>query len=88
MTKVAQFAFITTGKFFYKVADLSKKRAISVIDKINHVLRLKELLNNLGIAYLATKENEKSKSMFEQARKNDPSNKPALDNLKNLEKID
>ena len=35
-----------------------------------------------------TKENEKSKSMFEEALKIDPSYKPALDNLSNLEKID
>ena len=44
--------------------------------------------NNLGIAYLATKDNEKSKSMFEEALKIDPTYKPALDNLENLEKID
>ena len=47
MTKIAELAFISTGEFFYKVVNLSKKRAISVIDKINHVLSLKELLNNL-----------------------------------------
>ena len=34
------------------------------------------------------KENEKSKSMFEQALKIDPNYKPALDNLENLQKID
>ena len=47
-------------------------------------IKVKELYNNLGIAYYATKDNVKAKSMFEQAIKLDPNYIHALDNLKNI----
>ena len=47
----------------------------------------KELYNNLGIAYYATKENVKAKNMFESAVGIDPNYKPALDNLKNIQDL-
>ena len=50
-------------------------------------IKTKELLNNLGIAYLATKQNDKSKAMFEAALQIDPEYKPAKDNLENIKNI-
>ena len=41
--------------------------------RIEKGYKSKELLNNLGIAYLATKDNTKSKMMFEEALKIDAS---------------
>ena len=73
----------------YYLKNTKYKKCVETLEEaLEKELRTKELLNNLGIAYLATKENEKSKSMFEEALKIDPSYKPALDNLSNLEKID
>ena len=73
----------------YYLKNTKYKKCVETLEEaLGKDLRTKELLNNLGIAYLATKENEKSKSMFEEALKIDPNYKPALDNLTNLEKID
>ena len=72
----------------YYLKNTKYKKCVKILEEaLSKQLGTKELLNNLGIAYLATKENEKSKSMFEEALKIDPSYKPALDNLENLEKI-
>ena len=73
----------------YYLKNTKYKKCVETLEEaLSKKLGTKELLNNLGIAYLATKENEKSKSMFEKALKIDPSYKPALDNLENLKKID
>ena len=73
----------------YYLKNTKYKKCVKTLEEaLSKQLGTKELLNNLGIAYLATKENEKSKSMFEEALKIDPSYKPALDNMENLEKID
>ncbi len=73
----------------YYLKNTKYKKCVKVLEEaIKKQLKTKELLNNLGIAYLATKENEKSKSMFEDALKIDPNYKPALDNLENLAKIE
>ena len=73
----------------YYLKNTKYKKCVKTLEEaLSKQLGTKELLNNLGIAYLATKENEKSKSMFEEALRIDPSYKPALDNLENLEKID
>ncbi len=64
------------------------KKCVEILEKaMSESIKAKELYNNLGIAYLATKENAKSKDMFEQALKLDSNYKPALDNLENLNKI-
>ena len=73
----------------YYLKNTKYKKCVKTLEEaLNKELRAKELLNNLGIAYLATKENEKSKSMFEEALKIDPNYKPARDNLENLKNID
>ena len=65
------------------------KKCVEILEKaLSESIEAKELYNNLGIAYLATKENAKSKSMFERAIKLDSNYKPALDNLKNLNNIE
>ena len=65
------------------------KKCVEILEKaLSESIEAKELYNNLGIAYLATKENAKSKSMFESALKIDSNYKPALDNLKNLNNIE
>ena len=65
------------------------KKCVEILERaISESIEAKELYNNLGIAYLAIKENAKSKSMFELALKIDSNYKPALDNLKNLNNIE
>lgn len=64
------------------------KKCVSILESaLSKSIEAKELYNNLGIAYLATKENAKSRSMFELALKIDSNYKPALDNLNNLSAI-
>lgn len=73
----------------YYLKNTKYKKCVKTLEEaISRKLKSKELLNNLGIAYLATKDNEKSKSMFEEALKIDPNYKPAMDNLANLTKIE
>ena len=73
----------------YYLKNTKYKKCVKTLEEaIKKRLKTKELLNNLGIAYLATKENVKSKSMFEEALKIDPDYKPAADNLTNLENVD
>ncbi len=65
------------------------KKCVTILEKAtSESIEAKEIYNNLGIAYLATKENAKSKEMFELALKIDSNYKPALDNLRNLNNID
>ena len=69
----------------YYLKNTKYKKCVETLEKaLKKDIKAKELLNNLGIAYLARKENHKSKSMFEEALKIDPEYKPALDNLKIL----
>tara|TARA_Y100000768_G_scaffold358561_1_gene314472 strand:+ start:9762 stop:10532 length:771 start_codon:yes stop_codon:yes gene_type:complete len=64
------------------------KKCVEILEKaISDSIEAKELYNNLGIAYLARKDTEKSKMMFEHALKIDPKYKPSLDNLQNLKNI-
>ena len=73
----------------YYLKNTKYKKCVSVLEQaLDKQIKSKELLNNLGIAYLATKDNEKSKMMFEEALKIDANYKPALDNLENLKNID
>ena len=69
----------------YYLKNTKYKKCVETLEKaLKKDIKAKELLNNLGIAYLARKENTKSKTMFEEALKIDPEYKPALDNLKIL----
>ena len=72
----------------YYLKNTKYKKCVETLeDALTKKLKTKELLNNLGIAYLATKENEKSKAMFLEALEIDPNYKPAADNLENLKNI-
>ena len=65
------------------------KKCVKILEKaISETIEAKEIYNNLGIAYLARKENAKSIDMFKLALKIDANYKPALDNLKNLNNIE
>ena len=69
----------------YYLKNTKYKKCVSVLEQaLNKQIKSKEIFNNLGIAYLATKENDKSKMMFEEALSIDSSYKPALDNLENI----
>ncbi len=73
----------------YYLKNTKYKKCVETLEAaIKKDIKAKELMNNLGIAYLGRKENDKSRSMFEEALKIDPEYKPSLDNLKNLENID
>tara|TARA_Y100000768_G_scaffold256850_1_gene195264 strand:+ start:2638 stop:3411 length:774 start_codon:yes stop_codon:yes gene_type:complete len=73
----------------YYLKNTKYKKCVEVLERaLSESVEAKELYNNLGIAYLATKENTKSKSMFELALKIDSNYKPAIDNLRNLENIE
>ena len=72
----------------YYLKNTKYKKCVETLeDAVTKNIKTKELLNNLGIAYLAIKQNEKSKKMFEDALKIDPEYKPSLDNLENLKNI-
>ena len=58
-----------------------------VLKALDKNIKVKELYNNLGIAYYATKDNIKAKTMFEHAIKLDSNYGHALDNLKNINNI-
>ena len=63
------------------------KKCVSILEKaLKEGHEVKELYNNLGIAYYATKDNVSAKEMFEQAIKIDPDYVHATDNLKNINK--
>ena len=78
--------YINISNYYLKNTKYTK--CVEILEKaLKKDIKAKELMNNLGIAYLATKQNEKSKEMFEQALMIDPDYKPAIDNLKNIENI-
>ena len=73
----------------YYVKNTKYKKCVKVLEEaFDKDIKVKELYNNLGIAYYATKDNVKAKSMFEQAIKLDPNYIHALDNLKNINNLD
>ena len=73
----------------YYLKNTKYKKCVETLEvALKKGINAKELFNNLGIAYLARKEIDKSKSMFEEALKIDPEYNPALDNIKNLQNID
>ena len=72
----------------YYLKNTKYKKCVETLeDAVTKNIKTKELLNNLGIAYLAIKQNEKSKKMFEDALKIDQEYKPSHDNLENLKNI-
>ncbi len=72
----------------YYLKNTKYKKCVETLESaLSKNIIAKELMNNLGIAYLATKENDKSKNMFEKALEIDPEYKPALDNLENIKNI-
>ena len=72
----------------YYLKNTKYKKCVETLEvALSKQIKTKELFNNLGIAYLATKETEKSREMFEEALKIDTGYKPALDNLENLKNI-
>ncbi len=73
----------------YYLKNTKYKKCVDVLEKaLAEKIQAKELYNNLGIAYLARKNSEKSKSMFESALELDSEYRPALDNLANLKGIE
>tara|TARA_B100001113_G_scaffold352542_1_gene354254 strand:- start:13338 stop:14111 length:774 start_codon:yes stop_codon:yes gene_type:complete len=79
--------FINISNHYLK--NTKYKKCVEILERaLADSIVAKELYNNLGIAYLATKENIKSKNMFELALKIDSNYKPALDNLNNLNNIE
>ena len=69
-------------------AGINTGRAKAEEEALDKDIKVKELYNNLGIAYYATKDNIKAKTMFEHAIKLDSNYGHALDNLKNINNID
>ena len=73
----------------YYLKNTKYKKCVDVLEKaLAEKIQAKELYNNLGIAYCARKNSEKSKSMFESALELDSEYRPALDNLANLKGIE
>ena len=71
----------------YYLKNTKYKKCVSILEKaLKEGHEVKELYNNLGIAYYATKDNVSAKEMFEQAIKIDPDYVHATDNLKNINK--
>ena len=73
----------------YYLKNTKYKKCVEILEEaFSKDIKVKELYNNLGIAYYATKDNEKAKSMFELAIKLDPKYIHALDNLKNINELE
>ena len=73
----------------YYLKNTKYKKCVEILEEaFDKELKVKELYNNLGIAYYATKDNVKAKTMFEHAIKLDPNYAHALDNLKNINNLD
>ena len=73
----------------YYLKNTKYKKCVEILEEaLDKNIKVKELYNNLGIAYYATKDNTKAKTMFEHAIKIDPTYNHALDNLKNMENAD
>ena len=71
----------------YYLKNTNYKKCVSILEKaLKEGHEVKELYNNLGIAYYATKDNVSAKEMFEQAIKIDPEYAHAIDNLNNINK--
>ena len=69
----------------YYLKNTRYKKCVEILEEaFDKNIKVKELYNNLGIAYYATKDNVKAKSMFELAIKLDPDYVHAIDNLKNI----
>ncbi len=72
----------------YYLKNTKYKKCVSILEQaLSEGIQVKELYNNIGIAYYATKDNIKAKSMFELAIKMDPTYTHALDNLENINKL-
>ena len=73
----------------YYLKNTKYKKCVKILEEaFDKDIKVKELYNNLGIAYYATKDNVKAKSMFELAIKLDPKYVHALDNLKNINELE
>ena len=73
----------------YYLKNTKYKKCVKILEEaFDKDIKVKELCNNLGIAYYATKDNVKAKSMFELAIKLDPKYVHALDNLKNINELE
>ena len=73
----------------YYLKNTKYKKCVQILEEaLDKDIKVKELYNNLGIAYYATKDNIKAKTMFEHAIKLDSNYGHALDNLKNINNID
>ena len=73
----------------YYLKNTKYKKCVQILEEaLDKDIKVKELYNNLGIAYYATKDNTKARKMFEQAIELDPDYGHALDNLKNINNID
>ena len=71
----------------YYLKNTKYKKCVSILEKaLKEGHEVKELYNNLGIAYYSTKDNVSAKEMFEQAIKIDPEYAHAIDNLNNINK--
>tara|TARA_Y100000389_G_scaffold198316_1_gene234622 strand:+ start:1413 stop:2186 length:774 start_codon:yes stop_codon:yes gene_type:complete len=69
----------------YYLKNTRYKKCVEILEEaFDKNIKVKELYNNLGIAYYATKDNVKAKSMFELAIKLDPHYVHAIDNLRNI----
>jgi len=73
----------------YYLKNTKYKKCVEILEEaFSKDIKVKELYNNLGIAYYATKDNVKAKSMFELAIKLDPKYIHALDNLKKINELE
>ena len=86
MTPNDAMPYINISNYYLK--NTKYKKCVKVLEEaFDKDIKVKELYNNLGIAYYATKDNIKAKSMFELAIKLDPNYGHALDNLKNINNL-
>lgn len=70
----------------YYLKNTKYKKCVEILEQALKIdLVSKELYNNLGIAYYATKNNTAAKKMFKHALDIDKNYKPALDNISNME---
>ena len=73
----------------YYLKNTKYKKCVQILEgALDKDIKVKELYNNLGIAYYATKDNIRARTMFEHAIKLDPNYTHALDNLKNINNLD
>jgi tetratricopeptide (TPR) repeat protein len=73
----------------YYLKNTKYRKCVKILEEaFEKEIKVKELYNNLGIAYYATKDNVKAKTMFELAIKLDPQYIHALDNLKKINELE